>query len=119
MNVRHEVWKKIRDLQIVSQPSLLILIKPQKGDDGNICIGRYLYRLYCVGILDRSRNKRGIWQYKLVNDVGELAPVARAHEVYDPNDDVFYDFIADRIDDQLTAIRNARDGKQGLKNAAA
>ncbi len=112
MNVRQEVWKKIRELQIVSQPSLLILIRPKKEDDGNICIGRYLYRLYCVGILNRSRNRRGIYQYTLANDIGPLAPVARAHEVYDPNDDRFYDFIAERVDDQLTTIRNARNGKK-------
>lgn len=89
--LRARAWWVIRKNRVTTLPELLLTLNDNSHKDPANNLGIYLRRLTSAGLLNRRRvadgklTSNGIYQYRLVRDVGPKPPVCRKEGVYDPN----------------------------------
>ncbi len=89
--LRARAWWVIRKNKRTTLKELLLSLNDgQQKDPGNN-LSQYLRKLSLCGVLARRRvpdgilTSNGVYEYRLIKDLGSQAPVIKKAGVYDPN----------------------------------
>lgn len=89
--LRARAWWVIRKNKCVTLKELLLSLNDGEQKDPASNLGQYLRKLSLCGVLARKRvadgilTSNGVYEYRLVKDLGSQAPVMKKTGVYDPN----------------------------------
>lgn len=97
--LRSRAWWMIRKNKTVTLADLLMVLNDGARKNADRNIQQYLTLLTRVGVLSRERiddgksTSNGVYQYRLVNDLGFKNPIIRQNGVFDANSKTLLPFV--------------------------
>jgi hypothetical protein len=99
--LRSRAWWIIRKNKTVTLADLLMVLNDGSRKHADRNLGQYLTFLTRVGVLSRERlddgkpTSNGVYQYRLVNDLGAKNPIMRKDGVFDANSKTLLPFVVE------------------------